>query len=136
MNRLSKIKARFARRETGRHRAEPERRWGVALFILGTIGLVFTTIITAFIVQGSPVPPLGPAEYHPSSPAVIPQPVVFPPWKQEVSPPRTYTVKAGDTLWEIAFRECGNGLAWDKLQHENGINPWWLGQGQVLKISC
>lgn len=122
---------RFRRkRESGRHRGEPKRHYGPVLVFLATAGFVGSAIVTAFIVQGNPNPPLAPGEYHPSSPAVIPQPVVFPPVKQD----RTYTVAAGDRLWTIAYRECGDGRKWEALQHANGINPWWLHPGQVLKL--
>lgn len=133
---LKDARARLTEQPAGRHRAEPEHRLGLVLFFTGTVGVLFAMIITAFIVWNNPQQPLAPMQYRPSSPAVLPKPVVFPPWKQETSPPRTYTVKAGDTMWSIARKECGNGLAWRKLQAVNSNNPWWLGQGQVLKISC
>lgn len=133
---LDDIRAKVTeQRQTGRHRAEPKYRLGPLIVIATVISLTCTAIVTVFLVQGHPEP-LAPMQYRPSSPAVIPQPVVFPPLKRETSQSRTYTVKTGDTLWDIARKECGNGLAWDRLQHENSINPWWLGQGQVLKISC
>lgn len=133
---LDDIRAKVTeQRQTGRHRAEPKYRLGPLIVIATIISLTCTAIVTMFLVQGHPEP-LAPMQYRPSSPAVIPQPVVFPPFRQESSPPRTYTVKAGDTMWSIAREECGNGLAWHKLQALNSNNPWWLSQGQVLKISC
>src|SRR5512146_615698 len=122
---LSEIKAKLARREerqTGRHRAEPEHRWGVALFILGTIGLVGAAIVTAFIVQGNPAPAVSVQPSYNSTPA----PHVFPPVRQQPPVPEMYTVVAGDTMWSIAYKKCGNGLFWQKLQHENSNDPWWL----------
>lgn len=130
---LSDIRARFAGRQTGRHRGEPKRRYGPALFFLVTTGLVGAAIVTAFIIQPSPAPVASvQPSYNPT-----PAPHVFPPVRQEPSPAAsTYTVVAGDTMWSIAYRKCGNGLAWKKLQHENSNDPWWLTPGQKLTIGC
>lgn len=135
---LSDFKARFRRdRQGGRHRGEPSVRWGLPLFFLGVTGTLFAMILTAFVVWNNPEQPVMPAQYHPSSGAVIPKPVVFPPVRQQPTPAAsTYTVVARDTLWSIAYRECGDGRDWQKLQHANGINPWWLHPGQQLKVSC
>lgn len=57
----------------------------------------------------------------------------------EVEPPHaddgTYTVKQGDSLWQIAQDRLGNGWSWYKIANENGINfPYTIYPGQVLKI--
>ena len=139
---LSDIRAKLARpqhdcqvkgRQTGRHRGEPKHRWGLPLFFLGTTGTLFAMIITAFIVMNNPVPAVSvQPSYNPT-----PAPHVFPPVRQQPSPAAsTYTVVAGDTMWSIAYKKCGNGLAWEKLQHENSNNPWRITPGQVLTVAC
>jgi len=139
---LRNIRARFARprhdcqvkgRQTGRHRSESKHRYGPALFFLVTVGLVSTTIVTAFMIQGNPVPVASvQPSYNPT-----PAPHVFPPVRQQPTPAAsTYTVVAGDTMWSIARKKCGNGTAWVKLQHENSNNPWRITPGQVLTVEC
>lgn len=47
--------------------------------------------------------------------------------------PKTYTVKAGDTLWAIAVRFYGDGARWRTLAANNGItDPKKLRVGEVL----
>lgn len=52
--------------------------------------------------------------------------------------PKTYTVKAGDTLWTIARRFLGNGNRWREIYDLNrsviGPDPNLLRPGQVLRI--
>jgi nucleoid-associated protein YgaU len=49
---------------------------------------------------------------------------------------RPYTVKLGDTLWDLAVKEYKNGQAWNKIYDKNkkiiGSNPNHLEAG--LKI--
>jgi nucleoid-associated protein YgaU len=51
---------------------------------------------------------------------------------------RTYTVKAGDSLWSIAQRFYGNGESWQKIYDANtqviGPDPNALHAGMVLHI--
>lgn len=55
------------------------------------------------------------------------------PRPDERETPKTYTVKKGDTLWDIAVRYYGSGSAWSKLAEKNGIsNPRKLQIGTVL----
>lgn len=53
-------------------------------------------------------------------------------------PPRTYTVKRGDTLWAIAKRTLGSGSRWKEIYNANinliGKNPDLIYPGQVLRI--
>ena len=50
-------------------------------------------------------------------------------------PPKTYTVKAGDTLWAIAQKQLGSGDKWQDIAKLNSIsNPNNLKVGQVLKL--
>lgn len=53
-------------------------------------------------------------------------------------PPRTYTVKPGDSLWAIARRVYGNGSKWRVIYDANrnviGKNPNLIYPGQVLRI--
>lgn len=47
----------------------------------------------------------------------------------------TYTVKSGDTLWNIAKKYLGNGSKYPKIAEENHIkNPNVIQVGQVLTI--
>lgn len=46
-----------------------------------------------------------------------------------------YTVKSGDSLWEIAQDIFGNGWKWYKLADENGLKfPYTIHPGDKLKI--
>lgn len=47
---------------------------------------------------------------------------------------RTYTVKAGDSLWKIAATQLGNGSRWTEIQKLNGLKSTTIYKGQVLKI--
>jgi len=46
----------------------------------------------------------------------------------------TYTVKSGDTLWEIASKKLGNGNRWHEISHLNHLSSTQIYAGQVLKI--
>ena len=49
--------------------------------------------------------------------------------------PRTYTVKQGDTLWDIACRFYGDGTKWGTLAAKNGVtDPRKLQIGKVLTL--
>ena len=51
-------------------------------------------------------------------------------------PEKTYTVQKGDTLWNIAKKQLGDGSKYKELAALNNIsNPNFLTVGQVLKIS-
>ncbi len=53
----------------------------------------------------------------------------------EVDSARSYTVKAGDTLWSIAEEAYGSGYnAYDVAQANNITNPNALNEGTVLKL--
>jgi len=50
-------------------------------------------------------------------------------------PAKTYTVKAGDTLWKIAKKELGDGSKYSTIASLNGIrNPNLIYPGQVIKL--
>ena len=47
----------------------------------------------------------------------------------------TYTVKAGDSLWDIAIRAYGNGDRWVDIAKANNLaNPSVIHSGNILKI--
>ena len=52
--------------------------------------------------------------------------------------PKTYTVKSGDCLWNIAKKFYGNGAQYTKIYNANkgviGGNPNLIYPGQVLTI--
>ncbi len=54
-------------------------------------------------------------------------------------PPKTYTVKPGDTLWAIAKKALGDGSRWKEIYDKNksviGKDPNKLKPGQVLRIA-
>ncbi|MBN1162371.1 LysM peptidoglycan-binding domain-containing protein [Patescibacteria group bacterium] len=47
---------------------------------------------------------------------------------------KTYTVKAGDTLWEISEAVYGNGLDWVKILNANPDSVGYLPNGQQALI--
>lgn len=50
---------------------------------------------------------------------------------------RTYKIVAGDNLWNIAIRACGDGFKWLKISQKNQlVNPDLIEPGKSLKISC
>ena len=49
--------------------------------------------------------------------------------------PRTYTVRRGDTLWDIACRFYGSGPRWREIAAKNGVSdPRKLPVGKVLRL--
>ena len=49
--------------------------------------------------------------------------------------PQTYTVKKGDTLWDIACRFYGDATKWGRIAAKNGVtNPRKLQIGKVLTL--
>ena len=46
----------------------------------------------------------------------------------------TYTVKAGDTLWDIAQSQLGNGSRYKEIMTLNGLTSDVIQPGQVLKL--
>ena len=49
--------------------------------------------------------------------------------------PKTYTVKKGDTLWDIACRFYGDGTKWGAIAAKNGVaDPRKLQIGKVLTL--
>lgn len=53
-------------------------------------------------------------------------------------PPKTYTVKPGDTLWAIAKKTLGDGSRWKEIYQANlsviGKDPSLIYPGQTLRI--
>ena len=48
-----------------------------------------------------------------------------------------YTVKDGDTLFQIAENECGDGNLYPAIAEANGISaPYLITPGQELEIPC
>jgi hypothetical protein len=53
-----------------------------------------------------------------------------------VPPPDTYTVRPGDTLWDLSGRFLNNPWYWPKVWSYNPeiTNPHWIDPGQVLRF--
>lgn len=47
---------------------------------------------------------------------------------------RTYTVKAGDSLWAIADKELGDGSRYNEIKTMNGLTSNTIHAGQILKL--
>ncbi|MEG1894646.1 MAG: LysM peptidoglycan-binding domain-containing protein [Oscillospiraceae bacterium] len=50
------------------------------------------------------------------------------------SPPRTYTVRRGDCLWNIAQRFLGSGSRYPEIKALNGLSSNMIYAGQVFKL--
>ena len=49
----------------------------------------------------------------------------------------TVTVEAGEGLWQIAERVCGDGELYNEVAAENGLSVWaQIAVGQELTVSC
>jgi LysM repeat protein len=78
----------------------------------------------------------SPAPYpRPVAAAPAPPPPAPPPVAAAASAQRTYTVKKGDTLWQLAVNYYKNGNRWTEIANRNGIkDPRKLQIGTVLVI--
>ena len=47
---------------------------------------------------------------------------------------RTYTIKAGDTLYVVAKKELGSATRWKEIEKLNGVSSSELRVGQVIKL--
>ena len=47
---------------------------------------------------------------------------------------RTYTVKAGDSLWAIAAKQLGDGSRYNEIKTMNGLTSNTIHAGDVLKL--
>ena len=56
------------------------------------------------------------------------------PSQPPVTDNNTYTVKAGDTLWDIAQSQLGNGSRYKEIMTLNGLTSDVIQPGQVLKL--
>jgi hypothetical protein len=56
--------------------------------------------------------------------------------RDAVPPPDTYTVRSGDTLWDLSGRFLNNPWYWPKIWSYNPeiANPHWIYPGNVLKF--
>jgi len=80
-----------------------------------------------------------PGAAAPSTPitATPPKPAPTPATKPQARPEKTYTVRAGDSLFSIAKSQMGNGGAWEKLYQANRDklkNPDQVREGMTLRI--
>ena len=95
--------------------------------------------------QGVPPPPPPPeADSPPPAPAKGARAPAAPPTAVDVQapateaapPPDTYTVKPGDTLWDLSGRFLNNPWYWPKIWSYNPeiTNPHWIYPGNLLKF--
>jgi hypothetical protein len=58
------------------------------------------------------------------------------PVNEAVPPPDTYTIKPGDTLWDLSGRFLNNPWYWPKIWSYNPeiSNPHWIYPGNILKF--
>jgi len=59
------------------------------------------------------------------------------PRPNDKQPPKTYTLRSGDTLWKVAKSQLGNGDRWREIQKLNGISDAQLKKlsaGKILKL--
>lgn len=84
------------------------------------------TVSLEFTAASDAAPGVGPVSKPPAPPASPPAPAR-----------RTYTVVAGDCLWNIAQRFYGNGSLWPRIHDANrGLikDPHWIYPNQVFVI--
>ncbi len=92
------------------------------------------------VVDAAPTPPA--AEPAPTPPAAAPAPTPpaaapapTPPVAAAPAAPKTYTVVAGDNLWDIAEKALGDAARWQEIAELNGLKrPYRLQIGQELKL--
>ncbi|HUD45100.1 MAG TPA: LysM peptidoglycan-binding domain-containing protein [Patescibacteria group bacterium] len=95
--------------------------------------------ISPTIVAGSGAsikPTVEPTQITQSS-SVTPTPVISKPSPTKTVAPKvkTYTVKAGDDLWDIASAQYGSGYNWVDIAQANNLNnPGQIYSGNVLKL--
>lgn len=75
-------------------------------------------------ISGENSPSDAPAEKDKETPAQ----------KPSASPAATYTVKGGDTLWDIAKKELGDGSRYKEIMELNGMTSTTIHKGDVLKL--
>ena len=94
--------------------------------------------------QGAGAPPAAPREGG-AAPSAAPVPAAdVPPLAMDpqapsaeaAPPPDTYTVKPGDTLWDLSGRFLNNPWYWPKIWSYNPeiTNPHWIYPGNLLKF--
>jgi hypothetical protein len=93
------------------------------------------------LAQGAPSAPGGPDMRAPAAaPASTAQPAeAAPPAAEPTAPaatPDTYTIKPGDTLWDLSGRFLNNPWYWPKIWSYNPeiTNPHWIYPGNILKF--
>ena len=70
----------------------------------------------------------------PPTPTAVPEPSVPQEQKQaEISQGSTYTIREGDTLWDISIRVYGDGYKWPQIAAHNNIsNPNLIYVGNTI----
>lgn len=100
-----------------------------------------------FTATGEALPPTtatGEAELHPTGPGSVVLPMILngdpaattgPAGGPRPGETQTYTVEAGDTLWDIAEQAYGDGSQYQRIADASGItDPVLIQPGQILTI--
>jgi hypothetical protein len=116
------------------------RTWFLALAALASLALG-----DGALAQPSPVP-AAPGGAAPAGQAPEEEPINLTPaegtapaaaeGQGAVPPPDTYTVRPGDTLWDLSGRFLNNPWYWPKVWSYNPeiTNPHWIDPGQLLRF--
>lgn len=75
----------------------------------------------------------GRPKYDGDSPTVKQEEIAV---EKPVTSANTYTVKSGDTLWNIAAKHLGDGNLYKKIMSINGLKSTIIKKGMVLKLSA
>jgi len=107
----------------------------VALLALAP-ALAFAQGAPRSVAEGGPAIAPPPRTAAPGEAAAAPEVQAQAPANEAVPPPDTYTIKPGDTLWDLSGRFLNNPWYWPKIWSYNPdiSNPHWIYPGNILKF--
>lgn len=115
----------------GRHRKRSYRRaWMTTVLAAGSVLCGGIGVVLA-----QPAPALVRVSL---SPPVIAEEIAAPAPVQRVpAPVKLYVAREGDSMWSIAFSQCGNGNDWRPLAKANHISyPYPVMPGAAITVEC